>query len=116
MGGEERIKSCFPAGALITDMWLAVLDALNTVGAHKVAMLTPYIKEVSARNEELLAKVGFSVVAAMSLGLSRDVETSAVCPDYIAECVEQLATHQPDTIFIGCSAFRACMPGFISDL
>ena len=115
--GEESIRSCFPDGARVTNMWIAVLHALRAVGAKKVAVLTPYIEEVSSKNEQLLREEGFEIVASMLLGLSRDVETSAVTPECIADCVERLAAHgDGDTVFIGCSAFRACMPGFISDL
>jgi len=115
--GEERVKSCFPDGAVTTDMWLSVLAALRRLDAKRIAMLTPYIAELSHKNEQLLKDQGFSVVASMSLGLTRDVESSAVTPEYIEECVKKIAKEgNPDVVFIGCSALRACTPGFLSKL
>jgi len=115
--GQEKVQSCFPDGANVTDMWTAVLRALRRLGAKKLAVLTPYQEEVSSKNEQLLEAEGFELCGTMSLGLTRDVETSAVAPEFIEECVTQLATvGEPDVVFIGCSAFRACTPGFITNL
>jgi len=115
--GEGRLKTCFPDSSKITDMWKGVLAALRYARVKRIAVLTPYIKAVSAKNEQLLCDEGFAVVASMSLGLTRDVETSAVTQDFISECVMKLVTQgNPEAVFIGCSAFRACTPGFISSL
>jgi len=115
--GPDKVKSCFPDGATTTDMWTSVLKALRCLEATKLAVLTPYQAEVSSKNEQLLKDEGFDVVATMSLGLTRDVETSAVAPDFIEECATKLAAESSaDALFIGCSAFRACTPGFITDL
>lgn len=99
-------------------MWLAVLAALRALRVQRMGMLVPYTEELSAKNRDLLQAEGFEVAVYTALGLPRDVETSSVAPDYIEECVVKLVRHgQPlDAIFIGCSAFRACMPGFISKL
>lgn len=113
----DRLKSCFPEGAPLTNMWQGVLQALRAVGAKKLAVLTPYIEAVSQKNEQLLAEEGFEIVASVSLGLTRDLETTAVPPEYLAECSTLLAARgEVDAVFIGCSAFRACMPNFISQL
>jgi len=113
----KRLLNCFPEGSKVTDMWQAVLAALHIVGTKRLAVLTPYIAEVSTKNVQLLESAGFRVVSSMSLGLPRDVETSAVTQESIAECVQCLIhTGEPDVVFIGCSAFRACSPNFISDL
>jgi len=115
--GRERLMSCFPVGAPMTDMWqgvLAALAALELPGARRLGVLTPYMHSVSATNHELLENEGYTVAASISLDLSRDVETSAVAPDYILECCDALVdAAEVDAIFIGCSAFRACMPGFV---
>ena len=98
-------------------MWTSVLQALRCLEVTKLAVLTPYQAELSSRNEELLKEEGFDVVATMSLGLTRDVETSAVDPDFIEECAIKLAAEgNAEALFIGCSAFRACTPDFITDL
>lgn len=113
----ERLLACFPENSNVTDMWRSVLAALHAVGTKKLAVLTPYISEVSAKNVQLLESAGFEVVSSMSLGLPRDIETSAVTQESIAECVQCLAkSGEPNVVFIGCSAFRACTPNFISDL
>lgn len=115
--GPDKVKSCFPDGATTTDMWSSVLEALRCLGATRLAVLTPYIQKVASQNVLMLEEAGFELVSTMVLGLTRDLETSAVAPEFIEDCAAQLVAHgEVDALFIGCSAFRACTPGFITDL
>lgn len=137
--GPERCRALFShesdgKGGLVpyTDMMSAVLAGLNvateaafrnpeSTGRRRIAVLTPYVSDVHATNLQRLREEGFSVVAAMNLGFSRDELTSALSPSSIAGCVERLVAGaggagKLDAVFIGCSAFRAMGPGFISDL
>eukprot|EP00929_Paragymnodinium_shiwhaense_P011003 TRINITY_DN1161_c0_g1_i1.p1 TRINITY_DN1161_c0_g1~~TRINITY_DN1161_c0_g1_i1.p1 ORF type:complete len:278 (-),score=49.86 TRINITY_DN1161_c0_g1_i1:1220-2053(-) len=118
--GEERVAALF-GDRPHTDMWRSVLAAFKQLcrPGGKVALLTPYVNQVHQKNAALLHDAGYDVVASHNLGLTVDEETSAVDPDYLAECAKVLAVESPaapDLIFIGCSAFRACMPGFITQL
>ena len=102
-------------------MWQGVLAALTTIladcPAKRLAVLTPYIPSVSLKNHELLQEAGFSVVTSISMDLTKDSETSAVAPEYITESVVRMCSvADVDAVFIGCSAFRCCIPGFIDAL
>lgn len=121
--GRDRLAAELPLGdkPLVT-MWDAVCAALNALGAKRLVVLTPYINEVHDRNIELLEREGFEVLASMALGLSTDMQTSSVEPGSISDCAVAAlsaaadADTSADAVFIGCSAFRACQPGFISEL
>jgi len=114
--GRDRLAAELPEGVRLVTMWDAVLAALRALGARRIALLTPYIDAVHARNVELLQEAGFSVARSMCLGLATDAETSEVEPSCVAECAQALAGPDLDAIFVGCSAFRACAPSFISEL
>mmetsp|Transcript_45982 Transcript_45982/g.82793 ORF Transcript_45982/g.82793 Transcript_45982/m.82793 type:complete len:293 (-) Transcript_45982:719-1597(-) len=120
--GKERINRLF--STRYTDMWSSVLAALSVMAPNgRLAVLTPYIKELHQKNLHLLISSGYQILASHNLGLAVDRETTAVDPSFISDSAIALATaasRNPEgaaeVVFIGCSAFRACAPGFISRL
>jgi maleate cis-trans isomerase len=136
--GPERCDALFAGesdgnGGTIpyTDMMSAVIGGLkavtnaraaaNSKGRRRIAVLTPYIREVHLANLDRIRAEGFQVTAAMNLGFERDELTSALSPESIAHSVEALVAgaggpDKVDAVFVGCSAFRAMGPGFISKL
>ena len=62
---------------------------------------------------------GIDVVSSVNLSYRIDAMTTAAEPSFISDSLEELvrnSPHRPDVVFIGCSAFRAMAPGFISEL
>ena len=119
--GVENVRKEFLRGGApllknTTDMATAQIDAIRAVGGTKVALLTPYIEEVSKNNAVTLENAGFQVVARLTMNLPRDELTSRVSPNEIATWAKQVDCLDADVVVIGCSAFRACQPNFLDEL
>ena len=112
---DEQLKAFDPATP-VTDMARGQLQALLALGARKVALMTPYIEEVSAANQRMLEAGGVEVVYRLTMGLEKDEQTTAVDPEVIKEWALAANCDEADCVVIGCSAFRACGDGFIDDL
>ncbi|CAK9003590.1 Cell division cycle protein 48 homolog (Valosin-containing protein homolog) (VCP) [Durusdinium trenchii] len=77
---REQISAGYP-GVPVTDMATAQLEALKALKAQRVALLTPYIEELSRANAEMLETMGqVQVVNRLTMNLPRDELTSAVPP------------------------------------
>lgn len=112
---QQELREAHP-GVEATDMATAMLAALDFLGAQRVALLTPYLDELHQRNVELLRTSGRDVVSDSNLGLRTDEKISAVSRRSIRELALAVDDDGADVLVIGCSAFRACVPGFLDEL
>jgi maleate cis-trans isomerase len=107
--GDSKLKNC-------TDMATAQIDGIKAVNGTKVALLTPYIEEVSLANQETLEKAGLTVVNRLTMGLTTDEQSSQLRPDVISEWARRVNCEEANVVVIGCSALRACQPNFLDEL
>jgi maleate isomerase len=113
---RKELKYGFPS-ALPTDMFEAQVEALKVFRVSRVALLTPYIEEVSNKNALMLSsEANVQVVSRYTMNLSHDYMTSNVSLDTIIQHVLNINCSSAQIIVIGCSAFRICEPGLISEL
>eukprot|EP00939_MAST-03C_sp_MAST-3C-sp1_P003579 g3579.t1 len=110
-----------PPGTRATDMCSAVTRAVKRfVGPDdSIALLTPYVDAMHARNVAMFREQGVDVAVSTNLGLATDEETSAVSQEYILDRARDLVRSDASgvgALVVGCSAFRACTPGFIDRL
>ena len=112
---QAELKAGQP-GAKVTDMATAALAALEWLGARRLAILTPYLDELHDRNLELFRSAGYEVVADHNLGLATDAEITAISQESLMDCAIHADHADADVLFLGCSAFRACTPGFLDTL
>jgi ectoine hydroxylase len=112
---QAELRRAHP-NAFTTDMASALLAALDHVGVRRPALLTPYVDELHARNLDLLAAAGMPAVAHRNLGLRTDGEITRISQASLAELAAAVDTPEADVVVLGCSAFRACTPGFIDAL
>ncbi|MEM2077565.1 MAG: aspartate/glutamate racemase family protein [Sulfolobales archaeon] len=87
----------------------AVAEALRTLGLKRVAVATPYIEEINAREKAFLESVGFTVVRIRGLGIVKNTEIGKQ-PTWVAyrlakEVVRE-AKSAVDGVFISCTNFR----------
>lgn len=116
---DEQLRAAAWPDVRTTDMARAQANALRALGVKKVALLTPYVEAVAEGNIRMLEDGGFQVVSSATMGLDRDELTTSVSPDTIkdwAVAVAEDAGGEAEALVIGCSAFRACEDGFITDL
>ncbi len=83
----------------------AVVQALQTLGAESVAVLSPHIDALNERLSAYLEASGFRVAAMVGLNLSGDIES--VEPAETREIVEsQVDRPDADAVFISCTGMR----------
>jgi len=116
---DGELKAAHP-NSLTIDMARSQLKALRTMGCRQIGLVTPYIDVVHNANADMLESGGdVAVGSSVNLGLVKSEWSSMVDRDTIIKAVK-LASERSDTpldaVVIGCSAFRVCVPGFISEL
>ena len=122
----KRSPAGYP-GVPVTDMADAQLKALKALQVQRVALLTPYMEELSLANAEMLESKGIRVVnrwalkamgktGRVTMGLCCDELTSAVAPSEIVAWVLQADRPEAEAVVIGCSALRACQANFLDPL
>jgi maleate isomerase len=86
----------------------AVVDALHALGAHAVAVVTPYPAAVNALMAQYLADSGFRIVALRSTDGWETGNISSVPPATVLEMARAaLAGTQADALFVSCTNLRA---------
>ena len=99
----EQIKAA--SGLPATTTSAAVVQALQTLGAESVAVLSPHIDALNERLRAYLEASGFRVAAMVGLNLSCDIE--AVEPAETREIVaSQVDRPDADAVFISCTGMR----------
>ena len=81
-----------------------VVDALRTLGARSVIVVSPFIE---ARNHEIrnfLEASGFTVLSTQGLGLTKNIDFASQSPDAAFNLARALAREHPaaDAIYIAC--------------
>lgn len=100
----EKIQSIVGCPAITTST--AMVQALQKLDIHRVALATPYLNAVNERETEFLRQNGFQVVACKGLGLSgRTIREQT--PETVYELARSVDTPQAEGLFISCTDFRA---------
>lgn len=108
--GEENVFAELRKGAPKaepTSIITAVLNALRTLGATRVAVATPYLDEINQQEADYMAAAGFEITNIQGLNLEKDSDMIRVRPDFLAEFVASVDTPDADALFISCGALRS---------
>lgn len=84
----------------------AVVEALKALGARKISLATPYIKEVTDREVGFLEKSGFEVVRVQSLGIRENLKIGKLTPHDAAALAKNAYSADAQALFISCTNFR----------
>ncbi len=102
----ELINQGMP-GAKVTNPLLASEMALHAVGAQKIAILTPYIADVTQSVADEFRARGFDVTRIMGFGLDTDLDMTSLPPTALLEGALKVDTSDADAVFISCTAVRS---------
>ncbi|MFN4099486.1 MAG: aspartate/glutamate racemase family protein [Pararhodobacter sp.] len=97
-------------GKPATTMSNAVCEALNALGARRVAVGTAYSDDVNARLAEFLTKRGFDVCAMEGMGLVEVRDVHDVTPDQVTELgrrAAKAAAGAVDAVLVSCGGLPA---------
>ncbi len=84
-----------------------VLSGIARLGVRRVAMLSPYIDEVTAPMMQFVETHGVEVVARRSFNLEREIDLARLTPRAIYEAALRVDCPEAEAIFIPCTAIRA---------
>lgn len=106
LSGERRLRqTMLEAGAprVVTTSG-AMLDALHAGGARRVALATPYSRELTDRLAAFLEDGGVEVVSAVYLDLDERIDD--VGQETICDLVRRAHSPQADALFVSCTGLR----------
>ncbi len=108
--GEQEVfrrlreaRGPFPCTTPVT----AALAAMRTLGARRLAILTPYIESVNSRMAQFFAGQGFDVQAMGGFGFASDADMTRISPESIYCAARTVWDDRADLLFISCTALRA---------
>jgi maleate isomerase len=109
--GPERVAAAIREShprAAATDPISAVIDALRTLGARRLAFLTPYLPAVSGTMRARLEAAGFEIAAFGSFEEQTDALVARIAPASVLEAARELgAAQEVDAVFASCTNLRS---------
>ena len=108
--GDKRITDEIQkskAGAYVSTPITAALKALKNLQFKKIAVLTPYPKQVNKTIFDFLTKSNIEIVSFSSFNLEYDSEIASVDPKFLIETINKVKHKDADAVFISCTALRA---------
>ena len=88
----------------------ALVDGLHHMGAKKIAILTPYMKPLTARVIEYLEHEGFEVLDSVSLEIADNLEVAAQNPLQPLQLSQKLTLNNVDVIVGSCCVQMPSLP------
>jgi len=83
----------------------AILEALNTLKARRIALATPYIDEVNEKEKIFLEAQGYKIVDLKALKIRRNTNIGRQPPEAAYRLARSLDTSSADAVFISCTNF-----------
>jgi len=103
---RERLSNI--AGARVIGVIDSLTRRLRTLGADRIALLTPYELQLTEAVEKTLRDEGFDVVKSHGLGITLNLEIGRVDPAEIVRVVSSaFSSSSPQCVAIACTNFRA---------
>jgi maleate isomerase len=102
----ELIRRAKPKAEVTTPLSAACV-ALRTVGAERLAILTPYVREINMGLKDYFEKAGFSVPVLASFNEPNDRTVARITPESIVEAASRaVRTESVDALFVSCTSLR----------
>ncbi|SDA98308.1 ectoine utilization protein EutA [Mesorhizobium qingshengii] len=105
---EAAIQAAKPGVAVVTPP-MAGVRGLNSFGARKISILTPYTVETSRPMAAYFAAKGFEIASFTCLGFEDDREMARIAPAALVDLARQATHAQADALFVSCTALRAAL-------
>jgi maleate isomerase len=108
--GDEAVVAAIGTakpGVPVVTPTLAARAALAALGAHRVALLTPYTRTVTAEMADYFTRAGIEITRARCFGLDDDRAMARLTQDAIVEAALRTIESSDEALFISCTALRA---------
>jgi len=107
--GPDRVAAAVHRarpGIAVTDPVSAALKGLKALGAHRIALLTPYPDAVNEVVAGYVGAQGFEIAERASFKQPNDPAIARVPPEAIERAGIELGRRKVDALFISCTALR----------
>lgn len=108
--GEDRIAQRVAAvlpKALVTNPFTAAKAALNALGAKRIALVTPYVLEVSETMRGRFADAGIETAALASFEQMEDAVVARITPQSVLDAIVRIGSESKvDAVFAACTSLR----------
>ena len=108
--GEAAVREAIAAGrpgVPVVTPTDAAREALEALGARRIALLTPYLPETSATVAAHFEGLGFDLVRSHCMGLADDREMARIPETAILAAACEADHPEAEALFISCTAFPA---------
>ena len=102
---RQRIASATALPALMTSA--AIVEAMKTLRAKKIVLLTPYLREVNAREVAFLRGEGLEILSETGLGLDTNTEMARLEPEVFVDLGRKHRDSRADAYLFSCTAVRS---------
>lgn len=106
MGETLRQRIELASGRPATSTSDAIIAALAELAPHRIALVTPYVDTVVAREISFLEHFGYEVVHSVGLGLAEGKAMASVEPGQWYRHAMDSAASEADLVFLSCTAIR----------
>ena len=103
---EKKVKLAKPE-AKVTTPSTAAVKALKKLKIKKIAVFTPYIKDLNNDVIEFFKKENFSITSNSYFDIKNDIDIGKVDPEYLFEVLSQMDLKEADALFVSCTALPA---------
>lgn len=108
--GAARIAELTRKGVAVeavTDPVSALIAACKHLGVQRLALVSPYVEEVSVRLMDVLAEAGISISAFASFEEAEEAKVVRIAPGSIIDAAIATAASAPcDAVFLSCTNLR----------
>ena len=88
----------------------ALVDALEALGVRRVAMVTPYMKELTALVAGYVEDAGYEVVDALSLEVADNLEVGRLDPEDLLDHYKRLDLSRADALILSACVQMPSLP------
>ena len=103
---EKKIKLA-KSEAKVTTPSSAAVKALKKLKIKKIAVFTPYIKDLNNDVIDFFKKENFIITSNSYFDIKNDLDIGKVDPEYLFEVLSQMDLKEADALFISCTALPA---------
>lgn len=108
--GERRVAELIHGvrpGAQVTDPVTAAIAALRATGVRRVALLTPYVREINLRLRDALIARGLQIPVMGSFNEPDDDIVARITPQSLLDAIAEIGrSPMCDGVFVSCTSLR----------
>lgn len=100
---EKKIHLAKPEAKVSTPS-TAAIKALKKLKIKKIAVFTPYIKDLNNEVIEFFKKENFNITSNSYFDIKNDTDIGKVDPEHLYEVLSQMDLEEADALFVSCTA------------